>query len=46
MGGCVFLFILLLYDVQPLRDGLKKIPYWNVLGRIMKKEFRIKKENT
>lgn len=40
MGGCVFLFILLLYDVQPLRDGLKKIPYWNVLGRIMKKEFR------
>lgn len=39
IGGCVFLLILLLWDVPPVRSTLKKMPYWNVVGRTMKKQF-------
>lgn len=38
--GTIVLFVLLLWDVQPVRSTLKRIPYWNVVGRIMKLEFK------
>jgi DHA2 family multidrug resistance protein len=37
--GCLFLLCLLLYDVQPVRSTLRKMPYWNVLGRGMRKQI-------
>lgn len=38
--GCGFTLLLLLFDVPPVRYTLKKIPYWNVIGRQMKKELK------
>ena len=37
IGGCAFLLILMLYDVQPVRSTLKRMPYWNAIGRMMRK---------
>ena len=30
----------MLWHVQPIRSTLKHIPYWNVIGRDMKKELQ------
>ena len=38
--GLGFLLFFLLFDVPTIRNGLKRMPYWNVLGRMMKKELR------
>jgi hypothetical protein len=38
--GCIFLLLILLFDTPPVRYTFKKIPYWNVLGRRMKKAYR------
>ena len=35
--GIVVLFGLLLWDLQPVRSTLKKMPYWNVVGRMLRK---------
>lgn len=40
--GCVFVMLLLIYRV-PIRSTLKKMPYWESIGRKMKR--RIKKIN-
>ena len=39
--GCLFLLLVLLYDVQPLRSTMKKIPHWAALGRRMARELRM-----
>lgn len=38
--GFAFLMALMLYDVQPVRSTLKKIPSWNAVGREVKKDVR------
>ena len=38
LGGCVFFLLLLLCDVQPVRSTLKKIPYWNYVGRMLRRD--------
>lgn len=38
--GLAFVLFLLVYDV-PVRSSLKKMPYWEALGRKMKKEMKI-----
>lgn len=38
--GVAFVVVLLLYNVQPVRSTLKKMPYWNVLGRHMRRLLR------
>lgn len=38
--GVAFVVILMLYNVQPVRSTLKKMPYWNVLGRHMRQIMR------
>lgn len=38
--GLAFLLFFLLFDVPPFRNRLKRMPYWNVLGRVMKKEWK------
>jgi len=40
IGGCLFLVLLLACNFKPVRSTLKKMPYWNVLGREAKKHFR------
>ena len=37
--GCFFLLLLMLWHVQPVRSTLKHIPYWNKIGRDMRKEL-------
>ena len=37
--GCLFLLLLMLWHVQPVRSTLKHQPYWNKLGREMRKEL-------
>lgn len=37
--GCTFVMILLMYDV-PVRSTLKKMPYWEAIGRKMKKRLK------
>lgn len=44
--GTIALFVLLLWDIQPVRSTLKRIPYWNVVGRVMKMELKRKKPKT
>lgn len=39
IGGSFFLLLLMLWHVQPLRSTLKRIPYWNAVGRAMRKEL-------
>ena len=36
--GIAVLLIFLLWDIQPIRSTLKKIPAWNFVGKKMKKE--------
>lgn len=43
IGGCVFLLLLMLWHVQPVRSTLKHVPYWNVVGRRMRKELEANK---
>src|SRR5574344_1704797 len=38
--GLGFLLFFLLFAVPTIRNGLKRMPYWNVLGRMMKKELK------
>jgi hypothetical protein len=38
-GGCLFLLLLMLWHVQPVRSTLKHLPYWNKLGQEMRKEL-------
>lgn len=40
LGGCMFLLLLMLWHVQPVRSTLKHVPYWNVIGRDMRKELK------
>lgn len=35
--GCAVLLLMMLWDVKPVRSTLKKMPYWNVLGRQIRK---------
>jgi len=35
--GIAVLLIFLLWDIQPIRSTLKKMPAWNFVGRKMKK---------
>ncbi len=39
IGGCFFLLILMLWFVQPVRSTLKHLPYWNKIGKAMRKEL-------
>lgn len=36
--GVIFLLVYLLYDLQPVRSTLKKMPYWNVVGRNLRRQ--------
>ena len=37
--GCLFLLLLMLWHVQPVRSTLKHLPYWNKLGQQMREEL-------
>lgn len=37
--GCAFMLLLMLWHVQPVRSTLKRLPYWNTIGRAMRKEL-------
>ena len=37
--GCAFMLLLMLWHVQPVRSTLKRLPYWNAIGRAMRKEL-------
>lgn len=43
IGGCVLLLLMLLWHVQPVRSTLKRMPYWNVVGRNMRKDMKKRK---
>lgn len=38
--GVAVLCIFILWDIQPVRDTLKRMPYWNVIGRQMKRALK------
>jgi len=38
--GCLFMLLLMLWHVQPVRSTLKHIPYWNKVGQQMRKELQ------
>lgn len=38
--GIAVLLVFLVWDIQPVRSTLKKIPAWNFVGRMMKKKER------
>ena len=38
--GCLFMLLLMLWHVQPVRSTLRHIPYWNKLGQQMRKELQ------
>ena len=40
--GVIVLFVFLLWDIQPVRSTLRRMPYWNVVGRRVKKAFKRK----
>lgn len=40
MISAVVLLLFLLWDIQPVRSTLKKMPYWNVLGKEMRAALR------
>jgi DHA2 family multidrug resistance protein len=42
MAGCIFLLILMLWNIQPVRSTIQKMPYWNVLGKKMRKRLERK----
>ena len=35
----VVLLIFLVWDIQPVRDTLKRMPYWNVVGRLLRRQM-------
>ncbi len=37
--GTAFLLFMLLWHIQPVRSTLKRIPYWNKVGKNMRKEL-------
>lgn len=37
--AAVVLAVFLLWDIPPVRSTMKKLPYWNVVGRYLKKSF-------
>lgn len=39
----VVLFIFLLWDIQPVRETLKKMPYWSVVGRLIRRQMSSEK---
>ena len=39
LTGCAFMLLLMLWHVQPVRSTLKRLPYWNAIGRAMRKEL-------
>ncbi len=39
--GCIVLFVFLLWDIQPIRSTLRRMPYWNVVGRKIKKQYGV-----
>ena len=41
--GIAVLLIFLVWDVQPVRSTLKKMPTWNFVGKKMKKAYRKRK---
>lgn len=45
IGTAVF-FVFLLWDVQPVRSTLKRMPYWNVVGRMTKKMAKAAKASS
>lgn len=38
--GIAVLLVFLVWDIQPVRGTLKKMPAWNFVGRKMKKESK------
>lgn len=42
--GTIALFTFLIWDIQPVRSTLKKMPYWNVVGRNLKKMLKTGKK--
>jgi hypothetical protein len=38
--GCLFMLLLMLWHVQPVRSTLKHIPYRNKVGQQMRKELQ------
>lgn len=38
--GIAFLLVLLLWNVQPVRSTMKKIPHWNALGRMIRRQVK------
>ena len=41
--GTGFIILLLFYDTTPVRSTLKRMPYWKVFGRKIKKEVIVKR---
>ena len=37
--GCAFMLLLMLWHVKPVRSTLKRLPFWEKLGRQMRKEL-------
>lgn len=42
--GVAVLFVFLLWDIQPVRSTLKKMPSWNFVGRMMKRASRLQRK--
>src|SRR5574344_164426 len=40
MFGTILLLFFMLWDIQPIRSTVKKIPYWNIVGKAMRKAMR------
>lgn len=38
--GTVVLLIFLLWDIQPVRSTMKKLPYWNAIGHALRKQLK------
>lgn len=37
--GLIVLAVFLLWNIQPVRSTLKKMPYWNVVGRLFRRQY-------
>lgn len=44
MIGAIIFLLFLAWDIQPVRSTLKRMPYWNVVGRVMKKTMKFSKK--
>lgn len=38
--GAIILLVFLLWDIQPIRSTLKRMPYWNVVGRLTRRNIK------